>query len=62
MPKRFTLEFLNEICCEKGITLFKNYSEDELNGQTFIDFKCIKHQLKEWLNDIIICKNQTNKL
>ena len=42
MPKRFTLEFLNEICCEKGITLLKIYSEDELNSQKFIDFKCIK--------------------
>ena len=42
MPKRFTLEFLNQICSEKEMTLLKNYSEDELNGQTFIDFKCIK--------------------
>jgi hypothetical protein len=42
MPKRFTLEFLNQICSEKGMALLKNYSEDELNSQKFIDFKCIK--------------------
>jgi hypothetical protein len=42
MPKKFTLEFLNQICSEKKMTLLKNYLEDELNSQKFIDFKCIK--------------------
>lgn len=33
MPKKFTLEFLNKTCNEKGITLLQKYSEDELNCQ-----------------------------
>ena len=41
MPKKFTLEFLNKICSEKGITLLQNYSEDELNCQKNINFKCV---------------------
>jgi hypothetical protein len=49
MPKKFTLEFLNKICDEKGITLLQKYSEDELNSQKFIDFICIK------------CKENTSK-
>jgi hypothetical protein len=49
MPKKFTLEFLNKICDEKGITLLQKYSENELNSQKFIDFICIK------------CKGNTSK-
>lgn len=41
MPKKFTLDFLNKICDEKEIALLQKYSEDELNGQKFIEFKCI---------------------
>ena len=39
--KLFTLEFLNKICNDKCITLLQNYSENELNCNKFIEFKCI---------------------
>ena len=40
--KRFTKNFLNQICNEYCITLLSEYSENELSSQKFIDFKCIK--------------------
>jgi len=40
--KRFTKNFLNEICNEYCITLLREYSENELSSQKFIDFKCTK--------------------
>ena len=43
MPnKKFTREFLHNLCCKYNITLLRNYDEKELNCQKFIDFKCIK--------------------
>jgi hypothetical protein len=40
--KRFTKVFLNQICFEHNIILLKDYSNDELGAQKFIEFKCIK--------------------
>lgn len=40
--KRFTKDFLHNLCCKYNITLLRNYGEKELNCQKFIDFKCIK--------------------
>lgn len=43
MPvKRFTKSFLKNICDEYNITLLRDYSDDELGAQKFIDFICIK--------------------
>jgi uncharacterized protein YajQ (UPF0234 family) len=43
MPyKKFTKEFLYKLCNEQSITLLRNYDENELNSQKFIEFKCIK--------------------
>ena len=40
--KRFTKEFLYNLCKEQNITLLREYYEEELNSQKFIDFKCVK--------------------
>jgi hypothetical protein len=40
--KKFTKNFLNQICNEYCITLLRDYSENELSCQKFIDFKCTK--------------------
>jgi hypothetical protein len=40
--KRFTKEFLNNFCNVHKITLLREYSENELSSQKFIDFICIK--------------------
>lgn len=40
--KRFTKDFLNNICNEYNIKLLRNYSENELGAQKFIDFICTK--------------------
>lgn len=43
MPnKRFTKEFLYILCKEQNITLLREYDEEELNSQKFIDFKCVE--------------------
>jgi hypothetical protein len=43
MPKkRFTKEFLYKLCKEQNITLLREYHENELNAQKFIDFKCVQ--------------------
>ena len=40
--KKFTKEFLNNFCNVHKITLLREYSENELSSQKFIDFICIK--------------------
>ena len=40
--KKFNKIFLDQICNEYNITLLRDYSDNELKGQTFIEFKCIK--------------------
>jgi hypothetical protein len=43
MPNRkFTKEFLNNICDEYNITLLSEYSDNELSSQKFIEFICTK--------------------
>jgi DNA-directed RNA polymerase subunit L len=43
MPnKRFTKDFLNNICDEYNITLLREYSNNELGAQKFIEFICTK--------------------
>ena len=42
MPKRFTKDFLNEICVKYNITLLREYEESELGCKKFIEFKCVK--------------------
>ena len=43
MPiKRFTKDFLYQVCNEYNITLLRQYEDNELNAQKFIDFICIK--------------------
>jgi len=39
--KRFTKDFLHNICCKYNITLLRSYNDNELGAQKFIDFKCI---------------------
>lgn len=38
--KKFTKEFLHNLCNEKNLQLLREYSENELNSQIFIEFKC----------------------
>ncbi len=40
--KRFTKEFLYNLCKEQNITLLREYNEEELNSLKFIDFKCVE--------------------
>ena len=40
--KKFTKEFLNNFCNVHNIILLREYSENELRGEKFIDFICIK--------------------
>ena len=43
MPnKKFTRDFLNNICDEYNITLLREYSDNELGAQKFIEFICTK--------------------
>ena len=43
MPtKRFTKDFLYQVCNEYNITLLRQYEDNELGAQKFIDFICIK--------------------
>jgi hypothetical protein len=48
--KKFTKEFLNKTCIDLNITLLKDYCDNELSSQKFIDFKCTK------------CNENTSKL
>jgi hypothetical protein len=42
MPnKKFTKDYLHNICCKYNITLLRSYHDNELGAQKFIDFKCI---------------------
>lgn len=40
MPKKFTKDYLTQLCCEMNITLLKNYEENELQHCKLIEFKC----------------------
>jgi len=66
MNKKYTLDFLTCLCNEKSITLLQKYSENELNSQTFIDFKCIdcNENTKKQFNSMIkfdaICRSCSN--
>jgi hypothetical protein len=40
--KKFTKNFLKNICEYYNITLLKEYSDNELSSQKFIEFICIK--------------------
>ena len=40
--KKFNKIFLHKICNEYNITLLRDYSDNELRGQTLVEFKCIK--------------------
>jgi hypothetical protein len=67
MPKKFTLDFLNKTCNEKNIDLLKDYSDDELNSQKFIEFVCTdcKQNTSKKFEFIIkydpLCKNCSKK-
>lgn len=41
MPKKFSKEYLDNLCSDKKIVLLRDYDDSELNSLTFIDFKCI---------------------
>ena len=43
--KKFTKEFLNNFCNVHNIILLREYSENELRGEKFIDFICIQIKL-----------------
>lgn len=53
MTKKFTLDFLTKICNEQNIELLKKYSENDLNSQKIIEFKCVnckENTSKQFLN------------
>ena len=38
---KYNYNYLNKFCCDNNLILLKNYSEIDINRDTFIEIKCI---------------------